>query len=127
MLPLHGVGRGDAQQAQSVTYDDLRGERKTHARIPQRRIIDQELMRAVVGVKVVGQIAKVVHQRMRGTIRGGVLDGLGKGKEMRLMSLCSCGSLTEASAPSPRAGSCTMPRSSIWRRTLETRACAYWM
>ena len=69
-------GAETPSRLQAVAYHDLRGERETHARIAERRIVDQELVRAVVGVEVVRQIAQVAHQRVRCAVHGGVLDGL---------------------------------------------------
>ena len=111
---------------QAVAYHDLRGERETHARIPERRIVDQELVRAVVGVEVVRQVTQIDHQRVRCAVQGGVLDGLRKRAEALDQPLL-LGSTAKPSAARPRAASCTMPRSCIWRRTLDTRAWAYWM
>ena len=78
---LHRIGRRNAHQMQAVANDRLGGEGEAQSRIAQRLVLDQKLVRAVVGVEVVRQIPQVMHQRVGGPLQGAVLHGLGIARE----------------------------------------------
>ena len=63
--PLHRLGRGDAQELEAVAYHGLRREREIEPRIAQAGILDDELVRAVVGVEIIRQVPQIVHQGVR--------------------------------------------------------------
>src|ERR1039457_5604292 len=73
---LHRVGRRHAEQPESVANDDLRGARENQARVAQLRIVYDDLMRAVIRVEIVRQIAQIMHERMRRSLEGALLDDL---------------------------------------------------
>ena len=56
-------------------------------------VLHYELMRAVVGVEIIRQVAQIVHQRMRRALRRALLTTSGKALT-RLINCSSCGSIS---------------------------------
>ena len=54
---LHAFRRADPQQGETVAQHLACGAHQSQARITQRRVIDQELLRVVITVKSVGDLA----------------------------------------------------------------------
>jgi len=69
--------RRHAEQPESVANDDLRGKRENQPRVAQPRIVNDDLMRAVIRVEIVRQVAQIMHERMRRSLERALLDDLG--------------------------------------------------
>ena len=76
-------GADTPNRTQAVANHDLCGQRQIDPRVAQRRIFDEELVRAVVGVKIVGQVAQIMHQRVRARAAGRI------GERFRERAICA--------------------------------------
>ena len=72
---FHIVSGADTpNKLETVANDDLSGEGEVEARGSKRRLVDEDLVSAVEGVKVICQVAQIMHQGVRCAIRRALLD-----------------------------------------------------
>ena len=70
-------GADTPEQRQAVAQHLLHAEHQRQARVAQRGVLDDECLGVVVGVEDVGELAQVVHQRVRRAVDGRLLQHLG--------------------------------------------------
>src|SRR6266850_4953045 len=69
-LPLHAVGCGDADESEPVRDHLAQRLYKKESGIAQGRFLDDESVRVVVRVELVGEIAQVMYEHMRCALCG---------------------------------------------------------
>src|SRR5688572_10390088 len=77
MLLLHRVGGGDAEDLEAAGDDRARRSDQGEACVAQAGIFDDEGVRVVISVKVVCQVAQVMHEELWRPVACGELYGLG--------------------------------------------------
>ena len=124
MAVTSSSGADTPSNSRPLRITSLRRQRQIQPRIAQAGIIDDELMRAVIGVEIVRQVPQVVHQRVRCALRRALPDDFRERAhaldQLQLLRLDE-----PAQAASRGATSWVSPRSLSCRITLATRACAY--